>query len=244
MKPLIGITAGLIVNKDHPWAPAVYGQSYTYSDAIIHAGGVPVILPLSHDDTALQNMYERMDGILFAGGNDLDPELYGQQPYAETKDLTPTRDIVELWYMRTALADGKPILGICRGMQLLNVVQGGTLYQHIAKDMPEASNHDISNEKKSITHIAHQLHVDKTSRLGHIIQSDSIGANSHHHQAINKLGESLKAVAWSEDGLTEVIEGTDAAYAIGLQPHPESLEASIEPLWQKVFASFVEACKT
>jgi len=144
-KPLIGVTAGEIHDRDHPWTPLAYGQSRTYTDSVIAAGGVPVILPITDDTSIMDEYYERMDGWLFAGGNDLDPQLYGQTKGVHVKDVSEIRDYLEVYLMKKALSDKKPVLGVCRGMQLLNVLRGGTLYQDIPTDLPGKQNHRRSS---------------------------------------------------------------------------------------------------
>jgi putative glutamine amidotransferase len=242
MKPLIGITTGEIRNMIEPWSPITYGQSHTYSDAIIRAGGLPVLLPITNDAKIIMQTYSRLDGILFAGGNDINPKLYGQKPYTETTDYSPVRDQMEINLMYLALEQSKSILAICRGMQLLNVVCGGSLYQHIKSDLKQASDHEISTRKKTLVDLAHQLKVKPKSKLAAIIHSDTIAANTHHHQAINRLGDNLIASAHSEDNLIEAIEGNGKNYMIGIQCHPESL-STVEPKWDLVFSAFVESAR-
>jgi putative glutamine amidotransferase len=241
MKPVIALTAGEIHNQLEPWSPVTYGQSYTYVDAIIHAGGTPFILPFTDDLTVLRQLYELADGILFAGGDDPDPALYGEAPLPQLGIVSKRRDKLELQLLAWTLADQKPLLGICRGMQLLNIHQGGTLYQDIPTQLPEASDHNSSTKRKSLVDIAHTLRVQEGSQLARILQSTTVGVNTHHHQAIKSLGRDLVATAWSEDGLIEAIELPGAHLAIGVQAHPESLEAQAEPLWQQFFQALVQA---
>ena len=237
MKPLIGITTGEIKNQHEPWEPHIYGQKHHYSDAIIAAGGIPVFIPMI-PEAELQELYARLDGILFAGGNDIDPQLYGQIPEPETKNVTPLRDKTEMLLMSWALADNKPLFAICRGYQLFNVLLGGTLYQDIAKALPEAHDHEFTTQKKDYTSIAHHLKIDPTSQLAYITQSLEIGANSRHHQAVKHVAHELRAVAWSEDGLVEGLEHPMKTFAIGVQCHPESLWPA-DQKWAAVFRAFV-----
>lgn len=239
MKPLIGITTGEIINLVEPWASTVYGQKRSYSNAVIAAGGIPVFIPFI-PESELKNLYARLDGIVFAGGNDLNPELYHEEPHALTVDVSLERDRVETLLMSWALADNKPLFAICRGFQLLNVHLGGSLYQDIPTMLPAASNHELSTHKEDYTHIAHVLKVATGSRLATIIQADEIDANTHHHQGIKKLADTLEASAWSEDGLIEAIEHPDKLFTIGVQCHPESLYA-IDKKWASVFEEFVKA---
>lgn len=241
MKPLIGTTTGEIVNKIEPWAPFSYGQTHYYSDAVIAAGGVPVLIPFMPDD-ALRQVYDRLDGVLFAGGNDVNPRLYGEEPRAYTVDISEERDRQESVLFDWVIADNKPLFAICRGMQLLNVRIGGDLYQDLTQEMPGAANHVLSTHRQDSMFIAHHLRVAPDSKLAQIIGADSIDANTHHHQGIKTLAHGLRAVAWSEDGLIEAVEHPDLAFGMGVQCHPESL-GIIDGKWAAVFRAFVAASK-
>jgi putative glutamine amidotransferase len=240
MRPLIGITTGEIYNLTSPWSPQAYGQSYTYSDAIIRVGGIPVLIPITSDRTTLEQLYTKLDGILFAGGNDIDPKLYGEEASEYTTDVSVKRDEIEVMLMEWTLRDRKPLLGICRGAQLWNALRGGSLYQNISTDISTATDHDISTKLENLEHLAHALKIDEASRFAEIISSTTINANSHHHQAIKMIGKGIKACGWAEDGIIEVIEADDDSYAIGLQCHPESLQ-DVEPKWDLVFKSFIDS---
>jgi putative glutamine amidotransferase len=242
MSSLIGITAGEIYNKDHPWSPVTYGQSRTYTEAIIGVHGVPLILPITTRKTTLRAMYESVGGLLLAGGNDPNPRLYGEEPHPTTKgNVSRRRDSFEKQLIIWALQDSKPILAICRGMQLLNIVCGGNLYQDIPAYFPHAEDHTGSNVAKDIEHLAHTLRLKQASRLTAILGVATIKTNSSHHQAIKLLAPNLQAVAWSDDGIIEAVEGKTDAYIIGVQSHPESLVAKAEKTWLKLFESFVQA---
>jgi putative glutamine amidotransferase len=243
MQPLIGVTAGETINQLYPHAPAVQGQSYTYIDAIIHAGGAPVILPLIKDKKVLRKIYDACQGVLLSGGNDLDPASYGEEPTEKTVDFSTRRDRQEIQLLEWALEDGKPVLAICRGMQLLNVARGGTLYQDIPTELPSTETHNISSEKKRESRIVHKLRIEPGSKLAEILGVTKLGTNAYHHQAVKKLGHGLKATAWAEDDIIEAIELPGRQFVVGVQSHPESLEASIEPRWQRLFKSFVETSR-
>lgn len=244
MRPLIGVTTGEIRNKAEPWSPVAYGQSYTYTDAVILGGGTPVLLPLTADKDVVMDLYSRLDGILFSGGNDVDSKLYEQQPYRNHEDYSSLRDEMEMLLMRLALKDDKPMLCICRGMQLLNIALGGDLYQDIATDLPESLDHQLSSKEKNMFHKAHDLKVEAGSYLADITGVSTIAANTHHHQALKNLGKGLKATAWAEDGIIEAVENTDQTYCLGLQCHPESLVPDVVPEWTSVFTAFVTAANT
>lgn len=240
-KPLIGITTGEIYNLNDPWNPFAYGQSYTYCDAVIRAGGVPVLIPITSNEEVLRALYGVIQGLLLAGGNDIAPELYGEDALSVQSDVSPSRDAAELKLLAWALEDKMPLFGVCRGAQLWNAYKGGSLYQDIATQLPEASDHELSTKRKDLVHIAHMLKVENGSQFAQLIDSETIGANTHHHQAFKKLGEGIKPCAWAEDGVIEAIESTDLnQFGIGVQCHPESL-LDKEPKWNKVFHAFVEA---
>jgi putative glutamine amidotransferase len=198
-----------------------------------------VLLPLTTDETLLQQLSDMLDGLLLAGGNDLNPTLYGQEALGTTNDYSDLRDITEQILLKQALASRKPILGICRGMQLINVYFGGTLHQNLYKSHP-GLDHGGSNKLKSLIDLSHELTIKPGSKLAEIIGPDNIGANAHHHQGIDKVGDNLEAVAWAEDTVIEGIEMADYPYGVCIQAHPESL-TRVEPRWAQLFESFVAA---
>jgi putative glutamine amidotransferase len=238
MRPRIGITTGEIINVHDDNILPVYGQTSTYVEAVIRSGGVPHLIPLTTDVTTIDSMYELCDGIVFAGGNDVSPNLYGATAGKETGELSAKRDEMESRLMRRALADSKASLAICRGMQLLNVVRGGTLYQEISVELPDAEDHQLSTRAQDVAHLAHTLKLHEGSVLAKAAGSTSIRANTYHHQAINRLGVALRATAWSEDGLIEAIEAEGNDRMIAVQCHPESI-IEAEPKWKQVFVCFV-----
>lgn len=240
-KPVIGITCGEIRNEMETWSPMAFGQSRTFVDSILQAGGLPILLPLTSANEVLEQLSSMLDGLLLSGGNDLDPKLYNQKPLAVTSDYSALRDETETTLLRSALAAGKPILGICRGMQLLNVHFGGNLHQALNNDVPGNLDHDASTKRKTLVDTTHTLRLEPTSHLARILGSADIGANAHHHQAIDTLGANVQAVAWASDGVIEGIELPDYEYVLGVQTHPESL-TEVEPRWQQLFSSFVQVC--
>ncbi len=243
-KPIIGITSGEIVNKIESWSPTVYGQSQTYIDAVVNGGGVPIILPIVDDELVTKSLYEMCDGLLISGGNDPDPHLYGEDPLPQVVDFSRRRDDHELKLIEWALKDDKPLLGICRGMQLLNIHLGGDLFQDLPSQVEGSINHRASSELKTLTDLSHNLKIKPASRLSKILGGTEIGANAHHHQAIRRLGKDLEEVAWAEDGIIEAVEiPKGKKFVVAVQPHPESLESSAEPRWAKLFQSFIESCK-
>lgn len=239
MKPLIGITAGTIQTEEKAGANYKYGQGHTYVDVIRLAGGVPVLIPVALSAQETREVCERLDGILFSGGNDITPGVYNKEPtYARNLD-TP-RDTHEVELMNLALAANTPVLAICRGMQLLNVVRGGTLYQDIMEEIPTAMNHD--GHHKDVTEpLLHTLTIEPGSHLSSVLGSVRVNANSFHHQAVKDLGSGLIVNARSEDGVIEGIEDMTRGYVMGVQAHPESLATHGDEQWRRLFESFVRA---
>jgi putative glutamine amidotransferase len=243
MQPFIAVTVREVIDSDYNWTPVVYGQFHTYTDAVVHAGGVPVIVPLIDDQPILRRLYEKCDGLLLTGGNDLDPGTYKSPHTSRARGVSPRRDKQELQLLEWALADDKPVFGICRGMQLINVALGGSLHQDISVDLPAAHNHEVSVERKNFHHLAHKLKINPSSRLAEILGTDVVATNALHHQAIDQLGDGLVATAHAEDGVIEAIELPGKHFVIGVQSHPEALEAETEPLWGKLFMAFVGSAK-
>lgn len=241
-RPVIAIPALRLDNRERPYSPYNYGIKHTFIQAVERAGGLPIIVPIYDAiDTGLQAL-ELADGILFADGNDIEPQHYGQ----EARDIRagdPLRDKAELALMGRAHELGLPILGVCRGMQLMNVYRGGTLYQDVVTERPDTANHDGYLEVKSTEHLAHILRIDPNSQLSDVLATDTLCSNTHHHQAVDQLGEGIVATAWAQDGVIEAIEDPSRQYFIGVQPHPESLFQRAEPEWQRLFVSFVDAAR-
>ena len=241
MKPLIGITAGTIYNKEFPYYPFTYGQMHTYAEAVSVGGGTPVILPIGE----VKDVLPRLDGVLFAGGNDVSPELYGEKPlHVEKRGVDAPRDEFEVALMKQALAEHVPVLAICRGMQLLNVVRGGTLYQDIGAQVPGAHEHKGRMIKEDFQHLAHELSIVPESKLAEILGTVKIKSNTHHHQAVHAVGKDLTVNAHAEDGIVEGIEDMSRGFVMGVQPHPESLVATGQLQWRPLFAAFVDAART
>lgn len=241
MKPLIGITTEEQASRDE-WRPSYYAQNHHYSDAILGAGGVPVLIPFTHDLAQLRDMYERLDGILFAGGGDLHPDHYNEEAHEAMHDTSGERDRIELQLIKWAIADDKPMLAICRGFQVMNVALGGTLIQDISSQVPGAQDHELSTHKHDKTFIAHQLTLAPDSKLASLIGDTTVPANTHHHQAVKKPAPGMLVTGWAEDGIIESGEIPSRRFAIGVQCHPEALVRTV-PGWQKVLSAFVAAAR-
>lgn len=240
MKPLIGISCGTF--HDRAWCPPSFGHRQTYVDAILRAGGAPMLIPPLQDETTLRAIYERLDGVLLAGGGDIEPRHYGHEPHEKLGLTDPLRDTAELPMARWAVADAKPLLGICRGVQVINVALGGTLYQDIPSEIASELRHNLSYEREDWTHMAHEMQLAPGSRFAALMGVRSMPINSMHHQAIKVIAPGLRAVAWAPDGVIEALEGAGPSFLLGVQCHPEALQAAADTRWQALFAAFVESC--
>ncbi len=209
-----------------------------YYASVFQAGALPVILPLTDDPAAWEEMLGRIDGLLLSGGDDVGPALYGEEKLLCCGDVSPLRDATEMGLCRLALEKDMPMLCICRGIQVLNVALGGTLYQDIGEQYGKQLPHprfDIPRDK------AHQVSVQPGTRLRQITGLDSFGVNSRHHQAIKDLAPGLVCSARAEDGLMEAVELPGKKFVVGVQWHPESLQDRY-PEAKALFTAFAEAC--
>ncbi len=238
--PLVGITSTEIPSGDEHGATKI-GQNRSYVRALSGAGAAPLLIPHVTDPTRLRALYDRLDGLLLPGGGDVDPARYGQAPHEKTANVAPERDEVELALARWAVAEGKPLLAICRGIQVLDVALGGTLYQDIEAQVPGAGKHDWypghPRDKR-----AHHVTISPDSRLASILGATEYAANSLHHQAIQDVAPNLTVVARAPDGLVEAVEIDDHPFALGVQWHPEEL-APADRRAQALLAAFVKACQ-
>ena len=223
-RPVIGVSAYDLPVAFGQWsdvrsvlAPAAYTAS------VERAGGLPVVVPPVEGTTEL---LELLDGLVFTGGSDLDPSLYGQRPHPETTGVHRHRDRAELALIREALRRDMPVLGICRGMQLLNVALGGDLHQHLASE---------THKGPPGRYTFHDVTVDAGTRLADVLGA---GTRTHscHHQAPDRLGEGLRASAHAEDGTVEAVEQPAARFAVGVLWHPEEDEVRGAPLFRELVA--------
>ncbi len=242
-RPIIGIPTQTLHSIDGiPEAlPESWVMNQRYSRAVAAAGGLPVMIPLLDEEDTLRALYDRMDAILIPGGVDLDPATYGESPLPTCGRLDPARDRVELRFARWAVAEGKPLFGLCRGLQILNVALGGTLYQDIAAQRTDAIKHDyFPTAGYSRDHLAHPVTVTSGSRLDALVGSAPLKVNSMHHQAVRGLAPGLEATAVAPDGVIEAIETPGSSFVLGVQWHPESLTER-DPRMLRLVTGFVEA---
>lgn len=234
-KPLIGITGGNIKSMAGTYS---YNLSQAYVKAIRHAGGIPLLIPLSIDRADLQQILRLVNGILFTGGGDVAVERYKGQTHPKIANVSPLRDELEFTLMALVLENHLPFLAICRGIQVLNVAFGGDLYTHIEDQLKKAVKHDwypdYPRDKQ-----AHPVSITSDSILHDIFQTDEVSVNSLHHQGISRLGEGLEAIAFAPDGLIEGVTVENERFAVGVQWHPECLPN--DPKMLALFKALINA---
>ena len=213
--PVIGLTAYCEQARWSHWDKPAVLLPANYAEQVAAAGGIPVLLPPLPGVAAA---VDRLDGVLLTGGGDVDPGRYGAQPHPATSRVSESRDAAELEVLAAAVAAGKPVLGVCRGMQLLNVAHGGTLCQHL--------DNGAGHTPSPGTFGSHPVRVAAGSRLAGILGANGTGVDvpTAHHQAIDRLGDGLVATAWADDGVIEAVERSDgsAPFLVAVQWHPEA----------------------
>lgn len=219
-RPLIGIP---VAQDTYPPGQRPRSILYqTYTNALEAAGAAPVLLPIAERDT-LDALLVRLDGLLIPGGDDVNPERYGAERHPKTEPPDDAHDAVEIYLTRKAVAERLPLLAICRGMQILNVALGGSLIQHIPDQVPNAIRHEFDyDDYTRRADVTHTVESVPGSRLAGIMGALQIGVNSFHHQAVERLAESLRAVACAPDGIIEAVEG-GPGFVLGVQWHPEDM---------------------
>lgn len=235
MKPIIGITS--FFEKENGGKSSTV--SYDYVKAIKAAGGIPLILPIIKEEELLDDYIHIIDGLLLSGGEDLLPLLYDENPIYKVNYICCDRDECEMALFEKAYEKRIPILGICRGMQLINVALGGTLYQDINKQVENSLGH--CPHESIADQPYHRVKIDEGSKLYNIFGKKDIEVNSFHHQSIKAIGKGLKATAYSHDGIVEGVESLERDFLIGVQWHPEKL-AEKYPIFQNIFRTFIKTC--
>lgn len=228
-KPIIGLIPLVDEGRESLW------MLPGYMEGIARAGGLGIMLPLTDDDEDIARIVGCFDGFLFTGGHDLEPAMYGQEKQDVCADTCPARDAMESKLLRAALEADKSVLGICRGLQLMNVVLGGTLYQDIPTQFPSQVNHRM---KAPYSRAEHPIQVDPSLHFGDLPLT--LGVNSCHHQGIRDLAPGLKVWAAAPDGLVEAVYLPGKRYARAVQWHPEFFPAE-DRLSSEIFRGFVAA---
>jgi putative glutamine amidotransferase len=211
-----------------------------YIIAIERAGGIPIILPITEYIENSLRILNMIDGILFTGGSDIDPQCYSANPRYGLQGINPKRDKHELSFVKQVLyKTNLPILGICRGMQLLTVATGGTLYQDLHLERSEGFMHNILDVPKY--HPTHTVAIERGSLFHKIFSQEEIGVNSFHHQAVKRMGDRFHVTMVAQDGVIEGIEHNGNRFISAVQWHPEMMVEK-HPIYLNLFTTFVEIC--
>ncbi|MDR6997709.1 gamma-glutamyl-gamma-aminobutyrate hydrolase family protein [Neobacillus niacini] len=236
-KPIIGITTSYVKYNDNMEGVYIH---HDYHRAVERAGGIPFLLPVVKDEEAVKQYAALCDGIIFSGGEDIDPHFYGKPPHVKIGFFRTERDEFEIKLFDYYLKTKKPIFGICRGLQIINVACGGTLIQ----DIPSLKEKEVHLHEQTIPrHLPfHRVKLKKNSWMEGIWGKEDMQVNSLHHQAIEELGEGLAITALADDGIIEAVEGMGHPYLIAVQWHPESMSEK-HPEMQELFNQLVEASK-
>ena len=236
MRPLIGIPCRSIVRAETE--RPIYASNRAYVHAVESAGGLPILIPMINDLTILTALLARLDGLLLPGGIDLHPSRYGEEVHPLTEEADLELDEFEITLASWAFQENIPVLGVCRGMQLINIVLGGTLYQDISNQYPNSIAHTHRHLPR--THLAHHIIVEPGSRMETILGTGEVWVNSLHHQAIKDPGKGVCITGRAPDGLPELLEVTGYRFVMAAQCHPEEIY-SIEPAFKRLFSAFVQA---
>lgn len=231
-KPLIAITPQVVNNEFNKILPG-------YLHSILEAGGIPVLLSKTDDIDNITQIINDFDAFLIPGGQDVDPSLYGEKKTPYLRETSPDRDAFEQILIKELVKTDKPVLGICRGLQIMNIVLGGSLYQDITSQNVTQTHHFMS---LPYDRVFHKVNILPKTPLFNIIEETTIGVNSRHHQAIKKIAPCFSPMAFSEDGIMEALYAPKKSFCIGVQWHPEDMYDKFEHS-QKLFKAFIEAAK-
>ena len=235
MKPVIGMNSGVPIS-DEGGHRYVLGGNYT--NAILKAGGIPVILPATQEPEVMEEYFRFINGLLLVGGPDIDPKIYGDSEKLATVSVaSPLRLDFDLSIARLALEKNLPVMGVCMGCQVLNVASGGTLYQDIEQQAPT---HKVRHYRKIAPYyLFHRITIAQDSLLFQIVGKETMEVNSAHHQSVKDPGRDFKITAYSEDGIVECIENPGHPFALGIQWHAEAIHDRPEQL--SLFCALVSA---
>lgn len=239
--PLIGIPAASYVDVEYSATPT-YRFNGHYPAALAACGALPLVIPLNLPEPILRAIFERLDGLCLAGGVDVAPAEYGETNHPELGSVDAPRDRTELTLARWALAADLPVLGICRGIQLLNVAAGGTLYQHLPAQLPETRQHSYRLQDTAWETPTHEVRIEPGGKLAAVIGAETVRTNSFHHQAVKDVAPGFRPAAWADDGVVEAIEHAAKPFAVAVQWHPEGMFKS-DTHAQRIFEAFVAACR-
>lgn len=236
MHPLIGIPCHAIIRAET--GRPIYANNRAYVHAVESAGGVPILIPMLNDRNTLNALLSHLDGLLLPGGIDLHPGHYGEEVHPLTEQADLELDTFEMTLASWALEEDLPVLGVCRGMQLINIVLGGSLYQDISDQYTGSIAH--SHRHLPRTHLAHHITTEPGSRMEKILGTREVHVNSLHHQAIKDPGKGVCITGRAEDGIPELLEVSGHRFVMAAQSHPEEIY-TMEPAFARLFSAFVRA---
>jgi putative glutamine amidotransferase len=236
MRPLIGIPCRAFIRAETE--RPIYANNRAYIHAVESAGGLPILIPMINDLNILTDLLTRLDGLILPGGIDLHPDRYGEEVHPLTEEADLELDEFEITLASWALQEDIPVLGICRGMQLINITLGGSLYQDIDDQYPDSIGHTHRNLPR--TYLAHQIIIEQGSRMEKILGTGKVWVNSLHHQAVKDPGKGVRITGGASDGIPELLEVTGYRFFMAAQCHPEEIYA-IEPAFARLFSAFVQA---
>lgn len=235
MKPVIGVTTDSELKNGYYYQRLNEWNLKSISDN----GGIPFMFQITSDDEIIEKYLEMVDGILFTGGNDVNPLYYGEDPIKEIGVIDYERDEFELKLYRKAVEKDMPILGICRGSQLMNVASGGNLYQDVYTQKKGTNSH--SYEFFGAFEY-HNVDITTDSKLFEILKVSELKTNSYHHQSIKEPAKGYKPTAFAKDGIIECIESENLTFAVGIQWHPEVMYNKL-PIFANIFTTFIKHCE-
>jgi putative glutamine amidotransferase len=237
-RPLIGVTTGREKSQRF-FGLSLYIMNQTYVRTLENLGALPVMIPLNMSEATLYGMFARLDGLFLPGGEDIDPSNYGEDRHPLLGATDRERDRTELLLTRWAIEEGMPVLGVCRGVQMINVACGGTLIQDLHNEQPDLEKHDYFPPSYERYRISHGVSIVPDSHLA-LAMGQVHEVNSMHHQGIDQVGYGLRVVARAEDGLPEALEAPQLPFVVGVQWHPEELSKT-DQMSANLFYNFVEA---
>ncbi len=235
MKPVIGLTC----EKENLVNRSINRVNYPYIKSVIASGGLPIIIPTLEDMKDISRYLDIVDGVIFTGGGDISAHYFNEEPIREVDEVCQDRDMTEIALFHEAYKRRKPIFGICRGIQLINIALGGSIYQDIYTQIPSVLGHTCGN---NIQDGYHSIKIQKESILYEMFEKEKLVVNSQHHQSIKTLGKDLRAIAEAKDGIIEAIESTNENFILGLQFHPEAMAMKNED-FLKPFKYFANRCR-
>ena len=236
MRPVIGIMTHPAKSERSGGLIEFVGDHYLKS--IEKAGGIPLVLPIFDDEEALERYVDMCDGFIVPGGIDVNPLSYGENPHPLLESNSIVYDDYEIHLIREIFNTSKPVLGICRGIQIINVAMGGTLYQDVSLASDGIFRH---YQKEESHHPSHRVSIEEDSILHNLFGSE-LYTNSFHHQSLKDVAVGLKVTARAEDGIIEAVEGTDGPFLLALQWHPECFVTREDNVMLRIFEALVEAC--